>query len=541
MREIQIRQTLRNLAILGTIVLTIKGTPAQAEEASNLWFAGTVNQAFDAARSKKQPLLLFYTAVWCPYCNEIKHAVFSRPEFQQLMRQVTPLMVDGDAPDATAVSERFKLTGFPTVVFFNSEGKELTRFGENLTMDEFETTFTSVVAANAPIEDLLSRAEKRGATKEEWRSLARFPWSSFKPEESPGKTRSLLGVLSFLSNSCPRNLIDECPLFSAELLSAAATASGESKTPPTPEERRLIARTKKSWPSHLDRISKSPQPLFAARSFFLNSSVDFVKWLTPSLKPGQEKALRNRLRQTLTKLRADPNLPLYHRLETWSVELELARGGFRKGEAVSPPPPPLVKQIIAAVDVATAEAQSPLVRQPTLGITAGLLWEVNERARAQSLLEQEIPRSDTPYYYQSTLARMAQESGDWEKALRWSGEAVATAQGRMTKPRWMVKDLLLRLKLRGKMVAEAFEADFSKRLNDYFAFIMNDESAFSGGNFRRTESLLEKLSEWSKGEAHQTMLRNWQRSCSLQPQAAQAPCLNAFAKLLTEPKVEPKP
>jgi hypothetical protein len=566
-------QTMRNVAHLGAAIITMatavsfadqppagagaapqaqSETPAKAS--ADLWFTGTVDKAFEAAKGRKFPLLLFYTAVWCPYCNEIKHSVFSRPEFQQLMQQVIPVMVDGDGPEATAVSDRFALTGFPTVVFFNSEGKELTRFSENLTMDEFQTAFANVVAANASIAELLARAEKGRASKAEWRTLARFPWDNFEPDASIAKGKSRLEIVSSLEQKCPRRVIAECPLFSADLLAASAEAASrlESASPagkpagpvaedaPTPAERTIIRKTAKSWRSHLRQLRQNTKTSFATRSFFLNSSADLVRWLVPSLTPAQESRLRNELQATVAGLRAHAELPPYHRLETWSMQLELARGGFRKGEEKGALPPDLTREIVAAVEETTRLATSPLVRQPTIGIAAGLLWEINEKSKAEALLEQEIPKSETPYYYQSTLARMAQESGNFEGALRWSSDAAASAQGRMTKPRWMIKDLLLRLKFKEKVAAETFETDFSKRLNDYFAFIMADELAFVGGNMRRTQSLLGKLADWSKSETHQQQIRSWQRQCSAQPQPSQAPCINAFAKLLSEPKPEQK-
>ena len=60
-------------------------TAAKASEHHDVWFKGTVEQAFEAARENDRPIFIYWGAVWCPPCNELKSEVFSKVRFAELM------------------------------------------------------------------------------------------------------------------------------------------------------------------------------------------------------------------------------------------------------------------------------------------------------------------------------------------------------------------------------------------------------------------------------------------------------------------------
>ena len=45
------------------------------------WFEGSLDAAFAKAQAEHKPVLINWTAHWCPYCMALKATVFTRPDF----------------------------------------------------------------------------------------------------------------------------------------------------------------------------------------------------------------------------------------------------------------------------------------------------------------------------------------------------------------------------------------------------------------------------------------------------------------------------
>ena len=48
-------------------------------EPAIVWYSGSVESAFAAARAQNKPVFLYWGAKWCPPCHELQATVFSRP------------------------------------------------------------------------------------------------------------------------------------------------------------------------------------------------------------------------------------------------------------------------------------------------------------------------------------------------------------------------------------------------------------------------------------------------------------------------------
>lgn len=95
-----------------------------------------LEKAFKDAKEQKKAVLVEFTGSdWCPPCIAMRKNVFSKKDFVDAASK-NYILVELDFPNGDkAVKEKnepyakkYNIEGFPTVILFNSEGKEFNRF-----------------------------------------------------------------------------------------------------------------------------------------------------------------------------------------------------------------------------------------------------------------------------------------------------------------------------------------------------------------------------------------------------------------------------
>jgi thiol:disulfide interchange protein DsbD len=130
--EIPISDYVRNIAIGLGIVLAIfvifKMRPQSTFAADGL------SQRWDASveqsRAAHQPVLVLFTADWCPACNALHSDVLSRQDVQDEINghyMMVTVDLTAQGPASVARSERYHVSGIPTLIRFDADGKESDR------------------------------------------------------------------------------------------------------------------------------------------------------------------------------------------------------------------------------------------------------------------------------------------------------------------------------------------------------------------------------------------------------------------------------
>src|SRR6478735_8130524 len=95
-----------------------------------------LEKAFAKAKTEKKSVLVEFTGSdWCPPCIAMRKNVFSKKEFVDAASKKY-ILVELDFPNGDKelkkkndpYAEKYKIEGFPTVILFDSEGKEFNRF-----------------------------------------------------------------------------------------------------------------------------------------------------------------------------------------------------------------------------------------------------------------------------------------------------------------------------------------------------------------------------------------------------------------------------
>lgn len=94
-----------------------------------------IEEAQRLSASTNRPMLIDFTAAWCPPCHSLDAEVFRNPEMAKMINErFVPVRVMDrmreDGRNLRAVSElqqKFRVNGFPTVVFTDGNGNERER------------------------------------------------------------------------------------------------------------------------------------------------------------------------------------------------------------------------------------------------------------------------------------------------------------------------------------------------------------------------------------------------------------------------------
>jgi thiol:disulfide interchange protein DsbD len=103
--------------------------------------------AHNKARVEGRPLLVDFTAAWCVACKEIDKLTFSDERVQREAGRFVAVKVDAtdaDDPLVVATMDRLQVRGLPTLILFDSSGKEVERFTEFVKADRFYESLTRV-------------------------------------------------------------------------------------------------------------------------------------------------------------------------------------------------------------------------------------------------------------------------------------------------------------------------------------------------------------------------------------------------------------
>jgi thiol:disulfide interchange protein DsbD len=109
-------------------------------ERSLAWETESLQQARAKAISEHRPLLVDFTAAWCAACKELDKRTFANPNVASEAGRFVAVKVDAtddEDPKVEATLAEFKVLGLPTVIVFDSSGKESLRYTDFVAPDRF--------------------------------------------------------------------------------------------------------------------------------------------------------------------------------------------------------------------------------------------------------------------------------------------------------------------------------------------------------------------------------------------------------------------
>ncbi len=125
-----------SVTLASFVIVIALTTPVRSLE----WKHLALSQAQATARAESRPLLVDFTAAWCGACKELDKITFADPAVSREAGRFLAVKVDAtddEDPQVQQSMKQLKVRGLPTVVVFDSEGREARRFTDFVGPQEF--------------------------------------------------------------------------------------------------------------------------------------------------------------------------------------------------------------------------------------------------------------------------------------------------------------------------------------------------------------------------------------------------------------------
>jgi len=450
------------------------------------WRRDDVDAAFAAARADNRPLFLYWGAVWCPPCNQVKATIFNRQDFIERSRHFVPVYIDGDSPRAQELGARFHVSGYPTMILFQPDGKEIVRLPGEADPDQYMRMLTMGMNGARPAKETLAAALSTNPAQaklsgDDWRMLAYYSWITDDEQLVP--ERSVASTLQRLARACPSDQKEIALRLELKSLAAAATAKDAKAVPDASANAQLLlvlgdsALTRENF----DTLTEYAGPIAA-----------FVT----APKSSERAHLVASWSGALERLVGDESLSTADRLTAVAGEVALAQLDRKEG----PLPAPLLKIVRDEVARADRETTDPYARQAVIDAAADALVQAGLLDEAETLLKNELTRSHSPYYFMVDLAELDKKRGDKAGALDWYARSYAAAQGPATRVQWGARYVNARIELAPQDVAAVERAAAS-----VIGALDPVPDTFYGRNLRSLERMGKRLNEWGKAPAQRAV------------------------------------
>lgn len=147
----------------------IQQTKVAGAEKGTQFFKGTFAQALAKAKKENKKLMVDCYTLWCGPCRYMATNVFPNDTLGAYMNEHFVCMkLDMEHGEGPERNKTFNVKAYPTFIFFDADGKEMSRFEGMAMQDDFQKRCERILKGEAPIskEDIQKEKQQRVAEKD---------------------------------------------------------------------------------------------------------------------------------------------------------------------------------------------------------------------------------------------------------------------------------------------------------------------------------------------------------------------------------------
>ncbi len=471
---------LRLWIVLSVLTIALGNSFAALPAAGISWHKGTVESAYEQAKKSNMPLFLYWGAVWCPPCNQIKKTIFSTKEFQQTIKKFVAVYLDGDEDRAQIWSEKLGAKGYPTMLILKSTGEELMRMPTGLSLGRYISLMKSSIQEQKPLKDIVQQALIKKVSKRDWIILGGYSWD--QDHERTVLDKDKIKTFRQLYLRCPGKYAETRSRLFMVYLNSLIDQKGKGSL--------IDLRTT------FVQILSQKHLLYANLETIFFRSKEIINFIYPKIIKIRGQMI-SRIILAMNEVTRDKKLSLDERISALAPSVYLHQIDD-ENRAFS-------KRIKKAVAVKVAwcdkEAKDPYSRQAAMSTGVWLLRKTGQYDLAKKYAEAELKISVAPFYFMAALSKIADKSGNKVEALKWLEKGWQSAVGPATRFQWGISYLQGMLQF-----SPALTDLMIKTFPKVFKEMLKCEDGFSGRNSYRLKRLKESMAKWNEKKIYQKQL-----------------------------------
>lgn len=449
------------------------------------WFEGQVEDAFKQAEETNTPLFLYWGAVWCPPCEEIKQTVFKSIDFIAQSRLFIPVFLNGDSQRAQTWGEHFAVRGYPTMIVFNPDGEEITRIPGGIDISQYNRVLARSLDSMRPTAELLALALTRGTTRliaQDYSQIAFYSWWQKNLPDNVSVSAATLAKLALQAEEKGNQT-------AADRLQLQSLITGYEN------EQSLSQDASNFLRDYLSALLSDRNRVLANLDLLMFWSEEILSVIA---EPGVERSqMVMRWVAGMKSVRYDSRLSHAEQAGTWYPELYFYWMDNPEAETLEPADLSDLLTHIDRLDKVTHDT----ARQTYINRAYQVLLAARLPSRAKYMLESEIQKSHQPYYFMSSLAQLERDQGNYPAAVAWLQRAYQTSTGQATRFQWGVEYVIGVMAMQPEQVA-----DIEAGLDSLLVNLQQPQDVFAGRNLKRLHALLDAIDQWPSREASASVI-----------------------------------